>query len=285
VGTIFYTIKLVEMKRLRLLFFAGLVGALMGSCQKSEVVTEDLNSVVNHEVVAENLLLELDIMAEEAIDMQFSFLKSAGGRGTYLGDNCPVVTYERSSNPKVMTIDFGTGCTGRDGKVRSGKIIVKSSSFENMSASREKSFENFTVENRKVEGVITKTLTLDRKNFSRVAKISEDITITFADGAVVQRKGTLTRELQYGVITDLSDDKLLTWGEVKTTRAIGVVVTKLISEENPLVFLKSCRQIVSGKVSFTGGEGREWSIDYGQGECDGEASLTRDGTTSTIKLR
>lgn len=268
--------------------YFALIGALfitLISCQKNELVTEDNNLLIDQEELTEKIMLELDLIGEEAIDFQFNLLKSAGGRGVFIGDNCPVITYEMKGSPKIITLDFGSGCTGRDGKTRSGKIVIKSSSFENMKATREKTFENFMVEKRKIEGSIKRTVTVDRTNFSHLTEVDEDIIITFADGSKAVREAVLTREHNLGVLLDRTDDQLVTWGKVETTRPKGVVVTKLITEENSLVFMVSCRQIVSGVAAFTTSEGNSWSMDYGQGECDGEATITRNRETRTIKLK
>ena len=38
--------------------------------------------------------------------------------------SCAIVTRDTISTPRTITIDFGTGCTGQDGRLRSGKVIV-----------------------------------------------------------------------------------------------------------------------------------------------------------------
>jgi hypothetical protein len=182
-------------------------------------------------------------------------------------------------------MDFGIGCKGPDGKMRSGKIIIKASSFEKLITHREKTFENFSVDNRKIEGIITQIVTLDREHHSRIAKVSEDVSVTFADGSVVLRKASLTREHHLGVLTDRSDDKVISWGEISISRADGRQMVKTIEEAKPIVFLASCRQIVSGVVAYSQGNGQTWSIDYGQGECDDIAEINRNGTVKVIRIR
>ena len=141
------------------------------------------------------------------------------------------------------------------------------------------------VEGRKIEGKIIKKVTLNRDEHSRIAEITEDITFTSADGKAVTRKGTLTREMQYGVAASPADNRTLTWGEVKTTRADGTVVTKTIPESTPLVFRATCRQIVRGKATLTIGADKTMTIDYGNGECDNVATVTKGTEVKTIKLR
>lgn len=273
------------MKRVILLLMAGLWAVVMVSCQKGEMVAEETDVLVNQEVVVENLMSEIDMLVNGVVESMFSPLKSAAVAGVYAGNDCPVIHYDRTSVPRVIVMDFGSGCKGPDGKIRSGKIIVKASSFENKVTNREKTFENFTVENRKIEGTITQIVTLNRENHIRIAKVTENVSVTFADGSVVLRKAEMTREHHLGVLTDRTDDKVISWGEITISKADGRQMVKTIAELKPLVFLASCRQIVSGVVNYSPAGGQSWSIDYGQGECDNIAEITRNGVVKVIPIK
>lgn len=272
------------MKRIILFLFTCLWVVLTGGCHKGEMVSDETDILVNQEVVMENLMAEIDMMVNGVVESMNSPLKSAGMTGIYAGNDCPVIQYDRSSVPKVIILDYGNGCKSADGKRRSGKIIIKASSFENLIASREKTFENFSVDNRKIEGIISQTVRLDREHHSRIAKVSEDVSVTFADGSLVSRIALLTREHQLGVLTDRSDDKVITWGKISVSRADNRQTVKSIAEKNPMVFLASCRQIVSGVVAYSQGNVKTWAIDYGQGECDGIAEIHRNGTIKVIRI-
>jgi len=254
------------------------------SCQTEEKVTELTNIEAEQEVIAENLLAEIDALTDEAVDIQLDWLKSGNASENFLVDDCPVVTYDRTSTPRKMVLDYGTGCVGRDDKTRSGKILITSTAFENLSVKREKTFDNFYVEGKKIEGKISKTVTFSREDRTRVAKVEEEITVTFEDNNSLIRKATLIREHFWGIPAVRMDDETKTWGEVITKRASGVTITKTIEETTPLLFKASCRQIVSGIATFTNGESN-WTIDYGTGECDNTATITRDGETKTVKIR
>jgi hypothetical protein len=52
----------------------------------------------------------------------------------------------------------------------------------------------------------------------------------------------------------------------------------------PLVRKGSCRYIVSGVIQLTIDKTLVSSVDYGNGECDATATLTKDGTTVTLDL-
>lgn len=274
------------MKNLKFFLLAVLTAVAINSCQKENDATEENTLLTEQETVAEEMLSDLDILVDEALDFQLFFLKSATIDWTFILGDCPTVTYDKTSNPKVMTIDFGKACTGKDGKVRSGKIIVTSASFENVKLERTKTFENFAVDGKKIEGQISKTITIDREDHSRVAVTKENVTITFPDnGGKAQRKAEMTREYKLNTIGNLFDNVITSWGKVEFTRVSGLKVTKTIAESDPLVFKVSCHRLVSGTVNFATSDNRSWSVDYGDGECDNLATVTEGGKTKIIHLK
>jgi len=274
------------MKLLKVFFTLGLMLFTFYSCQKDDQVTAfDEIQLSQQETQATEILADVDLLVDEAIDLRFLQLKSANIDANYLGD-CPVVTVNRDASPQVMTLDFGTSCTGKDGKVRSGKVIVTSTSFNTFPTVRTKSFENFFVEGKKLEGSVVKTITVDQENNIRTAQLQEDVTITFADKeGTAKRVANLTRQYQRNELANAADNQTVSWGTVDFTRVSGAKLTKTISETNPLVFKLSCHHIVSGIVTFTTTDKGSWTIDYGDGECDNKAILTKGDKTKEIKIR
>ncbi|HEY0612388.1 MAG TPA: hypothetical protein VGD35_22090, partial [Chitinophaga sp.] len=60
--------------------------------------------------------------------------------------------------PKTLTVDFGDKCTGEDGRVRAGKVIMKISNFIlRPGATIDITLENYSVDSVKIEG--TKKIT------------------------------------------------------------------------------------------------------------------------------
>jgi hypothetical protein len=271
------------MKQLKFAVITAVMFLSSISCQKEETAIQMTYNEAEQEVIAENLLAEIDALTDEAVDFQIVWLKSASVSESYLVDDCPVVTYDRTSTPRKIILDYGTGCVGKDGKTRSGKIVITSTAFENLTVTREKTFDNFYVEGKKIEGKISKTVTISREDRTRVAVVKEDVTITFGDNTTLTRKANLTREHFFRIPAVRMDDETKSWGEVITKRPSGVTITKTIDESTPLLFKASCRQIVSGIATFTNGE-TTWTIDYGTGECDNTATITRDGETRTVKI-
>ena len=275
------------MKQLKLVFAVCMMFVGLNSCQKDETAaTVDEITLSQQETQTEETLADIDLLVDEAVDSNFSQLKSASiGSAVYLTD-CPVITVNKTATPQVLTIDFGTACTGKDGKVRSGKIIVTSTAFNTFPSVRNKSFDNYFVDGKKIEGTVTKTITKDQENNIRTAVIKENITITFPDGeGKATRSADLTRQYQRNGLLNPLDNQIVSWGTVEFTRISGVKVTKTVTSQNPLVFKVACHHIVSGIVSVTTSDNRSWTLNYGDGACDNKATLTIGDKTKEIRIR
>jgi hypothetical protein len=269
------------MKTLKQAFLTVMVVFFVFGCDKNETLTAVDNEYLTQEVISEGLMMDIDFLTEEVVFTQFGYLKSAGSENDFFESTCPAVTYDRVSKPAKMTLDFGNGCTGRDGKVRSGKIVI-TSTFERFSSSKEKKYENFKVDGTKIEGFTRHTTAIDKDLFSRVSVNEEDLKMTSPENKVTSRKGKMTREYQFGRIAGRLDDKMVSWGEVTSVRD-GVTIKKTIQEKTPLVFLMKCKQVVSGIMNMVSGS-ESWKVDYGKGECDNEATVTKNGETKVIKF-
>jgi len=275
------------MKQFKLVFAVCLMFIGFNSCQKDETsTTVDEITLSQQETQTEETLADVDLLVDEAVDSNFSSLKSASIESAAYLTDCPVITVNKTAIPQVLTIDFGTTCTGKDGKVRSGKIIVTSTSFNTFPSVRDKSFDNYVVDGKKIEGSVTKTITKDQENKIRTALIMENITITFPDGeGKATRVADLTRQYQRNALLNPLDNQIVSWGTVEFTRISGVKVTKTITSVDPLVFKVDCHHIVSGTISVSTSDNRNWTINYGDGACDNKATLTMGDKTKEIKIR
>ena len=275
------------MKRFRKFLAVSLLFIAFTSCQKKDVATTfDEITLSQQETQGEEALSDIDLIVDEAIDSNTSQLKAGSlATATYLTD-CAVITINNAISPKVITIDFGTSCTGKDGKIRSGKIIITSDSFTTFPSVRTKTFDNYVVDGKQIKGTIVKTISKDQVNNIRTAVISENMTINFPNSeGTATRVANLTRQYQRGVLVSAADNKIVSWGTVAFTRVSGVTVNKTIADSTPLVFNVSCHHIVSGIVSVTTSNNFSWTIDFGNGDCDNLATLTVGGKTKTITIR
>jgi len=275
------------MKQLKKILAVSLLFIAFTSCQKKDFATAfDEITLSLQETQGEEALSDIDLLADEAIDSNSGQLKSATfANALYLSD-CAVVTINNTVSPKVITIDFGTSCIGKDGKIRSGKIIITSDSFTTFPSVRNKTFDNYYVEGKKIEGTVVKTITKDQENNIRTAVISENITINFSNGeGTATRIANFTRQYQRGALASAADNRIVSWGTVDFTRASGVKVNKTVTSDKPLVFNVPCHHIVSGTVSVTTSNNFSWTIDFGTGDCDNIATLTIGNKTKEIRIR
>lgn len=274
------------MKRLRMSFAIFLSVIAFNACQKddSSSVADEV-AVSQQETQTEEALADVDMLTDEAVDLYTSSLKSATIQEfAYLND-CPAITVDKNSNPQTLTIDFGASCTGKDEKVRSGKIVVTSTAFNTFPSVRDFTFDNYTVDGKKIEGSLTKNISKDQKNNVRTAVISENITITFPDNeGKATRVANITRQYQRNKLLNPLDNQIVSWGTTEFTKVSGAKLTKTVTSDKPLVFKISCHHLVSGVETIINDK-RTWIIDYGEGSCDNKAILTEDGKSKEIRIR
>ena len=135
--------------------------------------------LASRETQTEEALADVDAPTDEAVDLTCSTLKSATiSESAYLSD-CPTITVNKTSNPQVITIDFGTSCTGKDDKVRSGKIVITSTAFNTFPSVRDFTFDNYIVDGKKLKEAWAKPSIKIRKTTLGQPWSAENITITF----------------------------------------------------------------------------------------------------------
>ena len=196
--------------------------------------------------------------------------------------DCAIVTGESDTYPKVLTIDFGNGCEAKHGRILKGKINVSITNdlmVEN--ASRTVTFEDFFVDETQIEGVRVKTNTGLNADGQQTFSTSISTTITKGEKVLThQHQGTQTWISGYD--TPVCDDNVFQLeGAGMTTRSDGLEVTKTIT--TPLLVDRNCKHILSGVVSVTAID-KSITIDFGEGACDDEATISDGTNTWTIDL-
>ena len=184
--------------------------------------------------------------------------------------------------PKTVIIDFGTGCSEPNGPTRKGVIKIEVSKlFFNTGATAKITFQNYSVNDIKVEG--TQTIT----NLSGTTGRAYSYTVvggklTYPGGAVFQYDGTrtLTQTEGAGTIFDIADDTYELTGNATLKDS---AVTASVKIDNPLVRKISCPYISKGILSVTV-NGQAAKVDYGNGDCDNKAVLTVGDKTKEITL-
>ncbi len=199
--------------------------------------------------------------------------------------------------PLRIVMDFGlTGCKGRDGHLRKGKIIT---TYTNRlifpQASTTTTFENFSIDSIKIEGVhkITNTSTSNVRSYSvrvegsKITKPNGNYTEWNSTKLITQIEGLGT---PFVPIDDIFKIEGYANGKVKTAAYIVSYRSEIIE---PLIKKFSCRWIVKGRIktwrstTTTGTTPNDAIIavlDYGDGSCDNKATLTVNSVTREITL-
>ena len=263
------------MKKLMLIPVIGMM-VLFSSCSEDGEGSTDL-------------VQEFDLESETTIEANYddvdevvnAGLESGGSNaGRIVEDELlDGVTVTRDSANNMITIDFGDGVEGPGGRVRKGKIIITYEGRKWEPGSfRQVTFEEFFIDDVKVEGVRTHTNTAEsRDDNPQFAITLSGGKLTFTDGTVASREVDKLRT--WIRATNPLDDEVTMEGIASGARRDGVTYSMEILE--PIVYKRDCRRArvfvpVAGVKQITSGE-NVMSIDYGDGTCDNIATVTVNG--------
>jgi len=194
--------------------------------------------------------------------------------------------------PLQIIIDFGAGCEGKDGHVRKGKIIAEYTGrliVPGKSASV--TFDGFYIDSIKVEGTetISNTSAADNRQFTidvsgaKLSKPNGNYTAWNNHKVITQTDGLNTPDFALDDVFTIEGNSS---GQLKKQDLLATWQSEI---ESPLVKKFLCRWIVQGKIKTTLGASsanNQWiaELDYGNGACDGKATVTINGSTQEISL-
>lgn len=196
-----------------------------------------------------------------------------------------VTPKERGVFPKTVVLDFGSGCQ-MNGKLRKGKIItVYSGPLHKPGNKAVTEFDGYQVDNRKISGrhVIENT-TQPGSNQRQFTRTYETKVLNVETQVWRHWAGTTTMTQIEGNGTPLwpGDDIFQFTGSRKGENSLGKSWTAEVT--TPLIKAFTCRWISKGVIKITIND-KTGTLDYGNGNCDNEATITVNGVTKTIKLR
>jgi hypothetical protein len=232
------------------------------------------------------------ISAEDAgedlgFDANVSVLAEAGVRLSPTTTRCYTVTVvpqQPGVFPKTVTIDFGNGCLGRDGKYRKGKIVsIYTKRLLVPGAIVSTTFVGYHVDSFKIEGThITKNTSTSNMQGLKVTVIDGKITNTNNGN---WRKWNSTKDIlqiaDNGTPNFPLDDVYKIEGGARGSNSFGHNWASTIVD--PLIKKFTCRWIVKGTVRIIR-DGREALLDFGNGDCDNDAIIYINGIPHRIKL-
>ena len=198
---------------------------------------------------------------------------------------CATLTRDTVSNPRRMTIDYGpVNCLCRDGRYRSGVVVIEYTGARGVSGSTASmSFVNYYVNDRGISGnrnLIFGTST--QGNPLRTTQFNLSITHPNRSGTWT-RQGLRVREKIAGDSTaTLMDDVCLLTGNGSGSNPQGLTFNHGIL--TPLRKEGACRWLVSGSIQFTRNNQTARTLDFGNGLCDNQATITTANGTRTITL-
>ena len=186
--------------------------------------------------------------------------------------------------PKTVTIDFGTGCLGRDGKYRKGKIVsIYTNPMMVPGAKVSTTFVGYSVDSFAIEGThITENTSTSNMQGWKVSVINGKITNLNSGNwrkwnsvkSVLQIEGNGTPNFP------LDDVYKITGGATGSNSGGHTWSSNIV---DPLIKKFTCHWIVKGTVRLMR-DGRYALLDYGNGDCDNLAILYVNGIPHVITL-
>lgn len=252
------------------------------SCKKETVNTTDPGSDEMQAFTNENV--RFDIVFNDVFHIVADGAIQAGTFRTTSG--APIVTADTLGPDKRITIDFGNGATpSPDGRKRAGKIIVHcQGQFSDSASIQQIEFDQYEYNGFDIFG----TIALTNKGRNEDGFINFYMTI---DGGMVPENttdsifwvGNRTRILQSGAGTISKDDDVYLVSGTGIFRKIqGNKIQADIS--TPLMVTADCRYIRQGEMILMPESGNNRRLDFGDGNCDGNAKLTIYGRVYYITL-
>lgn len=276
----------------RHLFFltlAALVFTFTG-CKPEEIIdeiSEEDTSLVLMEAEVESSFEMVDEYTMEAMEItdESSMARGFSSNAQKSIPACATVTHD--SVLKVITVDFGTGCTGPDGKTRAGKIIITYTKRLYIPGAKLKvETDNYSVDGIAIEG----TKTIENVSASIMDNISLKTTLkggkmTWPDGTSATRDFTRTRTWVRS--SNPVNDEFHIEGMLQATRRNGdSYSTKIMST---VIFKRKCRaqgiHIPAQGLKVIKRSGKpDLLVDFGDGTCDTLITLIVNGTSKVVDL-
>ena len=260
---------------------------LISGCKKDkeDPLDADVSSASDNSF-AESTFDDIANIADQAGDNDSLSTYRSGDTDVRLLSTCATVTKDTTVVPHTITINFGTtNCLCVDNKNRRGKIIISNTGqYRDSAGSHSIIFDNYYVNDNKVEG--TKTIVNKGHNSSGNLwfQITVNGVITNTSAQTLTWNSNRTREWINGENTfNLSDDVYRLAGTASGTSFTGISYTAAIT--SPLVVALNCRWVKQGVIAFTPAGKATRTLDYGNGTCDNNATVSINGMTYNITLK
>lgn len=263
---------------------AFLAPVLLTSCDEEtlDTVFDGDADIAVEEGTIEADLEDIDDMVSLSVELTDG---STGGRVMMRPNDrrfdCATVTLDGDKTAGTITIDFGDGCEGPNGRVRRGiiKIVYEGARRFLPGFTAATTFEDFSIDGVQIEG--TRTVTNTAESTDESPKFNITLVggkLTWPDGTMATREVNKTREWVRAAVP--ANDSLIVNGTANGITRSGNSYNVVNTD---IVFRRFCRWPVSGTKVITT-DARVITIDFGDGTCDRRATVTVDGQSEDVNL-
>jgi hypothetical protein len=283
------------MKNILLLIF---VAFLFTACDDTEEISSDAVILSEDDVAEESISDELDDLARITLNSE----EAVGGRVRTLNDDrldCAgtTITFSNVASDRTSgtaTIQFGPGgCTDGRGNVREGQLVVTWSGGKwfHEGATHTISSNGYVYNGIRVDGertLLVEDVSGTLSDFTILWSYTASHTFVWPDNATSSRTVVKKRQWHH---TQSADTYTVSNGQstiaVEGTNRRGVAYNMSISE--PLSYELQCVRTlkhfipVSGVKQYTNVDtNRTLTVDYGDGDCDTQFTVTAEGRSKTV---
>jgi hypothetical protein len=271
---------------------------IFSSCKKKEAEDSDTSAAEDH-TQAETHSNDVENIGEQASYGNMTTYRLGGQTQENIYTTCATLTFDtlNHSNNDTLIVNFATGCTGADGRTRSGilqYIYTPGMHYRDSGNVINVSSTNYVVDGSSVN-IISKTI----KNLGHITNgnltwnITANISITKANGKTISWTTNKTKVLLAGERPnhqpiDWAHAQIAVYGTANGTSANGESFTASVAQATWLVRNFNCtgyrKYFVAGELDFTPGNKPTRYINFGTGNCDNLATVTINGHVYNITL-
>ncbi len=267
---------------------------ILASCNKTNEVSS-LSSVDSQSLSTE---AATDAKVDEVNDIATSALNTNDAPSGRVEDrddrlDCATVTKDPNNTKEAgkITLTFKSDCKDEDGDIRSGKIIITWSGGRWFIPG---SVHTITLEEYSINGVSIS----GNRTVTNVSNATSPLTwnivgshkSTWSDGTTASREVKRTRQWVRSSVSPKEDKWIISQTDPSVAAASGTNrngKNYSVKITTPLQYFASCGRrvhipVIGVKVVTT--DSKEYTIDYGDGTCDNQITVTINGASKTITV-
>ncbi len=287
------TRSLTKVTLLTLCLISLITAVTLNSCQKEVIKPKTIST---GKATSKTPTVSMSILLNEINSMVFSSARSKKEKGMGVHLNIAdtsggvTISVDTITKPYSTTYNYGTGCTGADGKTRSGVAII---SYDNTDLTMVNNTYTLTFQNYSITGYPITQLNgnINLTNIGTNGNGNLVITETGGYTGMDSLAATINFNYQYEWIAGSNSSPLSNLQFSVTGYTSGSFpngITGVDSITTPLI--KNCKTdgcnfyIQGTSVSIANGSTIIKSIDYSNpGGCSGQMAVTENGVTSIVK--